>query len=400
MSPPRDSFHNPYHFVPARRRERAQRPVGEVDLEAAGAPQAAFDLHPRWQPDRFSGRLVCRLETVTPLVIGAQRHVAQGTDPAVAEPFELDPGEPALPASSLRGMISAVAEAASESALRVLGDKQLSFRKVMRRDEDKGGPLSALGMVWDVPGESRATAGYTLKPLTVPTLEEKSGKVRLPDHYERMFPVPVLRVYVGDFLKGRDDPFHTTTAEDVEAGRLPRLRLRSGMPAAWVRDERGSYLEKAGPFRFKGRYLVSADRAPGAEPNVEGDGTQGVLRVLGRWKPGLAQRKHEIFIPLMRPFDEIEPFPIEPLAVQRFHDLADERHASGEGEAGPLPYEPEGTARSVETTTASASRGATWSSFAPRGAANAWPRLRCRRCGEVASKQRVTPRPLTSSSKA
>lgn len=106
-------FHNPYHFVPV------------VPTTADGPRIDAFpDSLPdrvsfaMWDSEQLSGRLVCRLTTAMPLVIGAAQ-TKRSNFPTRVLPFRLA-GQPAIPGSSLRGLISATAEAASNSILRIL----------------------------------------------------------------------------------------------------------------------------------------------------------------------------------------------------------------------------------------------------------------------------------------
>jgi len=108
-------FHNPYHFVPI------AKTTGDGPTIAGfrdRTPDAVS--HACYSPDNLSGRMICRAKAVTPIVIGGEQISGEGTrSPGVVHPFLLD-GEPALPASSLRGLVSATAEAASNSTLRVL----------------------------------------------------------------------------------------------------------------------------------------------------------------------------------------------------------------------------------------------------------------------------------------
>ena len=73
------------------------------------------------------------------VVIGGRQ---DGEIPKVVRPFEID-GRPAVPASTLRGLISAVAEAASNSALRVVADTYYSVREPM----DQFRPAVGMGMI-------------------------------------------------------------------------------------------------------------------------------------------------------------------------------------------------------------------------------------------------------------
>jgi hypothetical protein len=134
-------FHNPYHFVPVEKPKKAKDWLIRKDFEhlaEAGPNEARARLsHAQYRSkvDKqplYTGRIICRLENETPFFIGAQR-VSEATDDCSAEvaSFELEKGRPALPASSLRGLVSSIAEAATGSALRVLTKRVLSFRKKM-----------------------------------------------------------------------------------------------------------------------------------------------------------------------------------------------------------------------------------------------------------------------------
>ncbi len=143
-------FHNPYHFVPVKKPDFDQEGLSWLDIERSDANrreglrkgiQEKGCTHDRYLPGRFHGRIICSLTTKTPIFVGARR-VSEGSDsePARVAPFELA-GRPAIPASTLRGMISSVLEAASSSALRVLDKRMLSVRKPPEK------PLRKIGIV-------------------------------------------------------------------------------------------------------------------------------------------------------------------------------------------------------------------------------------------------------------
>ena len=71
----------------------------------------------------------------------------------MVRPF-LIAGQPAIPASSLRGLISSIVEAASNSSFRVLVNRLYSVRATMEEF------LPAIGMIVVQPGGER-----TLRPL-------------------------------------------------------------------------------------------------------------------------------------------------------------------------------------------------------------------------------------------
>ena len=124
-------FHNPYHFVPVKEQGSSE----DLRVTAFKAGEGGHVTHDRFvtypsQDARpvYSGRLICRLTTEDPIVIGHIREKLADDSHRVA-PFELPlEGRPAIPASTLRGLISSIAETASNSALRVLEDRSLPYR--------------------------------------------------------------------------------------------------------------------------------------------------------------------------------------------------------------------------------------------------------------------------------
>jgi hypothetical protein len=136
-----DLFHNPYHFVPS----LADASPGSIPLGKKGNSRQlpALSGHPHLTHDRFlaakpspdnaasriySGRLVCRLKVCELLAVGAQQTAGdkKKNKSRTVELFKLD-GQWAIPGSSLRGLLSGLAEVASNSALRVLENKELSL---------------------------------------------------------------------------------------------------------------------------------------------------------------------------------------------------------------------------------------------------------------------------------
>lgn len=119
-------FHNPYQFIPCNEPDTGHwLPV--LGLNADSHHSHAFY---RDQTDNgeklYHGRLICCLNTETPIFIGADKK--KDTEPAEINNYRLN-DKLAIPATSLRGMVSSLAEAASNSAMRVLDDGLLSYRK-------------------------------------------------------------------------------------------------------------------------------------------------------------------------------------------------------------------------------------------------------------------------------
>lgn len=132
-------FHSPYQFIPVTGRigngatptaaySEKGAPGAEEDIRDGSVP---FVRHDRWEADACSGRILCRLEAISPLVVGGEQIPSTVRGSARVRPYRNRYGL-AIPANSLRGMVANVAEAISQSAMRVLADASYSVRKSMR----------------------------------------------------------------------------------------------------------------------------------------------------------------------------------------------------------------------------------------------------------------------------
>ena len=271
----------PYHFVPAVR--QSPRP-GDLPYPAVRDGRHEGLLHHKFASGRTSGRLLCRLTTETPMVIGGERRAVDG-EPAEVEPFLLD-GRPAVPASSLRGMISAIAEAASNSALRVLDDRPFSYRRIARH------ALSELGEV--IVERKAGETVYSLRPLPDPVRVGRRDSLEQPlQSWRRDRPCYYGLAFIDGRYRGRPVPW-----EKVEE-----------LPAA-----------------EQERYV------------------RGIARVMAA-----RERDLPLFIPYPPEDDSWTPVTIQPQAVERFHELADERtEASRERRGADLPFHPVGTERNPD----------------------------------------------------
>jgi CRISPR-associated protein (TIGR03986 family) len=324
-------YRNPYHFVPVKPGPRST----DLSVKDFGARKLDHRSHDRYVSGTYSGRIICRLTTESPIFVGAHREEPMKERAATVEPFTLD-GQPAIPASSLRGLISSLAEAASNSALRVLEDRSYSFRRQM------GESLSAIGMIvaGDRAGELK------LRPLTLPTLRTTGGSARLPSEFHGLYRVPSLKVYVGDRTTTiRDETafaYRTFSTESPDYYALPLA------PRTWSRP--GEISAADVHLHVKRGFLLAqrpmAGRAlpePWTEDARAKGYTPGIMRVLGCWGRGDVPNTkiHEIFIPYPEDVGTWPTFPIADEAVERFEDLADQRTS----ERGDLPYEPRDTRR-------------------------------------------------------
>lgn len=345
------AFHNPYHFVPVKSGERPDDIP--VDSKAEHITHDRFVSRTTQAQSVYSGRLTCRLTTEDPVVIGDKRAEELRNGSYQVLPFKLE-DKPAIPASTLRGLISSIAEAASNSALRVLEDRLFSYRAEMV------GALSAIGMIVETRDENGTTV-LRLRPLALPTMEgPHGGNIPLDGRYRQMFPIdsiPPLKVYVGDQGQIRSDAFVPRLPFQSFSRGCPqycyaKLHARAWNPNHTLSPGAHQYRKAGGGADF----LLSQTTTDGLPPCLESERpeneeernlyTRGILRILG--VPGREDipntKKHELFIPYPEDVETTPTFPILPSALKLFYTLADERTEARKDEPF-LPYEPRGTAR-------------------------------------------------------
>lgn len=162
-------FYNPYAFVPLSQIAETKR---TCSAEIATG-QHPFVRHDRWAEGALSGRIVCQLTLLSPTVVGNEHreHHEDDNNPKLAtrvEPYcrvqANGQSEYALPASSLRGMLSVVTETLSQSAMRVLNRTDYSVRQAAG-----AGALSAIGRL-----ERTDDGQWQLRPLCLPTLSRQT----------------------------------------------------------------------------------------------------------------------------------------------------------------------------------------------------------------------------------
>lgn len=341
--------YNPYHFVPV-------KPGGHsvIDLKSY-LKNAQHITHDRYVKGTYSGRIVCRLTAQSPIFVGGQR-IREATEkqPALARHFFLpvpenidNPGLlPAIPATSLRGLISSIAEAASNSSLRVLSDQFYSYRKSMAPDE----ALSAIGMI-TVKNDEKGTA-YWLTPLTIPTLKAISNQSINHNEIDMyalrdLFPFPNLKVYIGNSDQIRKSTFHRTYRGDQPKFYGLKLVNRSWNTSGGIDFDTHQYRRNSwllGQLPLQDSRLKPWDEI---SCNEKGEYTRGILRVLGCWderKDAIPDtKKHELFIP----YPEIKwnCLRIADDTIKRFYQLSDQRTHSNSTLL--LPFEPKDTQRNV-----------------------------------------------------
>lgn len=127
------SFLNPYNFV---RPLPSQRPQDHVLGNGPPPP------HDRYVDGLLTGHITCRVTAVTPLFISDSHAVdGESKEHRTFRFFEYD-GEPALPASSLRGMVRSVFETVTNSCFAVFdAERRLQYREEPRYgNQVKGNP--------------------------------------------------------------------------------------------------------------------------------------------------------------------------------------------------------------------------------------------------------------------
>ena len=353
-------FHNPYHFVPLGPGE----PPATVPLDDFKKPQEDRQTkhltHDQFVPGKHSGRIVCKVTVETPTICGNAQE-ARPNAPKLLKPFELKAGEPALSASSLRGMISSLAEAASHSAMRVLENRVMSYRRELQEG------LTAIGLVIEKDGE------LELFPLAGPHMKTQGGVEKpIPEgilaDYAAMFPNPnpKYKVYFGSSASIATPSFLTSYKSNSNPTGGPFYAIHQGWLLPKIKQLGAVSVNLGSELVGPNQQNQIGDRAANVyawDSLTEGEKStrmwiRGILRVLGKYdrrKEALINKKHEFFLPFS-PADESSlttgaaaSFPIETEAIQRFNQLADERAGSeNDDTSNPeelLPFTPHGMSR-------------------------------------------------------
>ena len=147
-------FHSPYQFINIRPAKATiqYRNTGTKQREI----HSDYIRHDYWAKDGLSGCIHCRLSCQTPLVTGARQSKASKKAPATVSPYRHPDGTLALPANSLRGMLSSLTETLSQSSLRILADEKEAQYSVR---QTPGESFKKLGLLL------KTAQGYQIKPL-------------------------------------------------------------------------------------------------------------------------------------------------------------------------------------------------------------------------------------------
>lgn len=344
-------FYLPYQFIPVTGTVNGVETPKTPWNQIADEGQAQSVRHDLWLNGTHSGRIVCRLRLETPTFVGAEHHKDENqTQPTCIAPY-LRNDDRAIPANSLRGMIGNVAEALSQSALRVLEDRYYSVRKPMKKTLGVG-PLSAIGEI-EKQGEE-----YFLKPLTLPVIR-RNGRpgtnFAVEGKWQQVFAGATLGeclpAYVDHYKKnavagGGEELRHTPAS--FLANTNPDCYGPNGQtkwfaqPAAAL-DQALSAQITANPttLKTKGNFLLGQrlDGVPQLHNNTAGlvAGRMHVLGIEGRETDMPGTKKHELWIP--EPMTQRRSLSIPPAVVERFARLVLDRTRE---DANKLPFFPKG----------------------------------------------------------
>lgn len=375
-----DQFLNPYQFIPVKAPQLPGTPGWTALADFAGSTMP-HQSHAAWVGEQggqavYSGRVLCRLETESPTVVGAKREKGTTNASAVVHPFKLN-GQLALPASSLRGMVTAVHEAATNSSMRVMAEREtLSYRRATSGNVP---PLSAVGRV-----ECKNGQWYVV-PLALPTLEIKNGNNL--NFIEPTFGlIQEFRIELEKYNSSKDKSaavkdlkhlkFYLNVYRDSQPSNELNLLLQQGIKSYSenTKDNAVVYIKTTKASKSKLRSASKRNTVilgltwdhltPESfitKKNFESLTEKGLLDLenydykefyyfgLGK-RPGMPKTKlHELLIPA----NEAAPIPLPIEVINRFHRLADERYdlqmnqdrRSAENSDLALPYHPRGTPR-------------------------------------------------------
>ncbi len=341
-------FRNPYHFVPISEEIPECIPLGEAGDERSWLGHRSFD---QYHADTFSGKLVCRLTTRGPVVVGSaqsgnEKNWGQDEGVNAIKPFTRHrkdgEEEPAIPGSTIRGCVSSVAEAASNSTLRVLDDVLYSRRADIKLDvQEAVHDFSALGLIVKEDGELR------LRPLAMPTLRRRVGEghFELPVSYSGLFPNALLKAYcyngnlaeaVATYAGGKSPQFYYAqiALDSTEGYQVTGCHV-TGSGGVVKNLPRGDQL------------LLGLRTVGPPQPEPLPGSVRGFVRTLyvqARRSDIPNTKKHEIFIPYPEGMETAATYPISDEALATFAKLAkqrddeNERRLGSEGGGDLLPF--------------------------------------------------------------
>jgi len=319
-------FYNPYQFIPLAKPDKLYK----YDEIQQGNEE--FIRHDRWEDDALSGHITCKLTTLSPLVIGARQEEGDKKTNTPGRVIPYRDGQ-YLPANSLRGMIASVAEAISQSALRVLSKREAHEYAVRKEMRDS---LKAIGLL------RKDEEGWYITPLALSALRLENG--RLPRKWQKVFSSLKLKEclahYVGHYPDG-DAPYtqelnngSITTYQHDKNKRKMQFPKGSCLPDEVLVDSTltDQCCLKVHKGTLKPRQLTQ-----------EGSETKGVFYVLGGkgQASGMPRKIHDLFIPWPDDLDGRKRLSVDEGCVQAFNSLLVNRHQDSKQQV-PFPFMPVG----------------------------------------------------------
>lgn len=297
-----DRFHNPYVFIPFPTPRPDDPHLPWADGGDLGEGRAAHHSHARYASDALHGELRCRLTTTAPVFVGAgdaAPNEQTAGRPMLKQPYRLG-GQLAIPATSLRGLLSGLHESLTASRLRAATDRRDSVRWVtdMQQMDPTAGSPSAIGRLIQLEGRN----GFWLQMLALPVLAvpNPGQTIRIPKAYSALLEdrqaLP-LKSLIGD----------ASTSFDKFLNKVCFLENRLDLQL--VRDR------NTGQFSFdcpkdsedelhtRRSFLLGHRRRDGELPTnrpVTRSSQRGLLRVMRhdeRDLPDRNSRYHEVFVP-------------------------------------------------------------------------------------------------------
>lgn len=306
-------FYSPYQFINTK---AVSSKLTEFEAIKAGESHIRHD---RWQKNTLSGRIVCQMETITPIMVGGEHT----EDPQKVESTRVEnyrvpqnpQGRLAIPGNTLRGMVGSVIESISDSAMRVLADQRYSVRKNVK---DKGG-LHALGKV-----EKDQDGKYSIRPLALVTAQSNRNRIDFSNWGQVFKNTPLsecLAAYIGDYnndskVAGKAlkkwRSFNIASPEYVYARRNKSLLTLDMSESIRLTEYKSSlHATSKGEPMLAGQQLwrggnkdfISEAAFKQLADERKGEYQRGILYILGtedREKKMPGTKKHDLFIP----FDE------------------------------------------------------------------------------------------------
>lgn len=219
----KEDFHNPYNFVPALPRNKANNDLG--DHKPVG--------HHAYHNDHYSGWIEVELTTKTPLLMPDAAQVSTNKDDHKTLPVRVDAnGTPYLSPTSIKGMLRSAYETVTNSRFGVFDkhEDRLAYRMEARKGVEMVPALV-----------ERSSAGLQLRLLTNSIPMKNNGEPQNGLMYAAW--LPRYQKYNKNYIRHREDKH-----ESQQALRYPDNSLPQHGDPVWVRCQQRNHRSK--PFSF------------------------------------------------------------------------------------------------------------------------------------------------------